>query len=40
MRGIGAEAGYASPQEMAATMRNDIAFWQGVAKTLPHLVGK
>ena len=40
MRGVGAEPGYASPQEMAATMRSDIAFWQGVAKTLPHLVGK
>lgn len=40
IRGVGAEPGYGTPDELAATLRSDIAFWQQVAKTLPQLVQK
>lgn len=38
IRSVGAEPGFSTPDELAARMRRDTAFWQDVAKQLPHLV--
>lgn len=41
IRSDGAEpAALARPDEVAAMVRSELAFWQGVAKALPHLVQK
>ena len=40
VRTSGAEPAFSKPEEMKAMLRKDTAFWQQVAKSLPHLVQK
>jgi tripartite-type tricarboxylate transporter receptor subunit TctC len=40
IRSAGAEPGYAPPDEFAAVLRRDTAFWAQVGKALPHLIQK